>query len=275
MQGIVLLGDRDPRKRPPGAAGGIDPAPTKVGEPGQPVERLVDQIAGCDHVALGLLGNPEVPEGKRATLAEVSPVERDQIQTAAAHVADQAIGVGHPAENAGRPEPCFLVTAQDMDRPPEAFLDPCRERRPVFRLPDGGCRQQFQLADFHLLGEVDEPGQRRHGELHPIGVELSRFAQAPAQRAGDPLIENRNRQAAERVVNHETNGIGPDIDDGDTPGAVFRRQLLGPGLVCERVDLGAHMACGPRLNPGPSRASASAADAFRERCRGPTGSDSS
>ncbi len=61
----------------------------------------------------------------------------------------------------------------------------------------------------------------------PVGAQFSGFRHAAGERALGLFVEDGNRQAGGRLVDHQTNGVGADIDDADT---AFRRNGVAFGI---------------------------------------------
>ena len=85
----------------------------------------------------------------------------------------------------------------------------------VLRLADRRRGDDIELGHTHLARERGKTAKRGAGLLRRVGGEASRLRDAGAEAGEDLFVEERRRRAGETLVDDETDGIRPDVDDGD------------------------------------------------------------
>src|SRR5258708_28200404 len=93
---------------------------------------------------------------------------------------------------------------------PEAFG---RKRAPILGVPDRRCRKRIEPSDSDRAGERHETLEMRQGGGDALGIQLAGLAKPTTEPAENLLVEQRYRRARQRVVDHEPNRIGADVDD--------------------------------------------------------------
>lgn len=145
-------------------------------------------------------------------------VEADQIEAAAAEVAQNAVRGGDAVEQADGRQARFLGAAEDVHRQPARRFHRIGEGGAVAGVADGGGGDQFQVLDPHRRRQAGEPVGRLQGEGDALGIEPAGLAEAGAQRALRLLIEDGNGNPGRNVIDDEADGVGADVDDPDPAG---------------------------------------------------------
>ena len=157
VQRPVDLIQQHPCDRPPRAAEGVEIAPGHVVQPGL-VGQARPDLHGGPFAAAGALQQPEMAQRIGRAAAELAAVELDQVEAAAAEIAEQAVGLRHAAEHAPRRELGLLGAVDDIDRDTEAALHLGHEVGSVGRLADRRRRHQFEPVDVHGAGQQGRTG---------------------------------------------------------------------------------------------------------------------
>ena len=213
VQRMFRLTEEDVRDRPPRAAGDVEAAALEAAQPREGGELALDHVLRALAAAIGALGQNQVTQHQARAPADLAAVERDQLEAAAAEIAQEAVGVGDAREQAESGKTGFLGPAQHPDGDMEPAFDSGDERTAVLGLANRGRRERPDPADSHRPGETNEPRQRRHRAIPPVGVEPAGIGEAAGQGAMDLFVEQRGRQRGDPLVDDETNGVRPDVDD--------------------------------------------------------------
>ena len=211
------LGQRAPR-----TADGIERLASRAGKPVDFGQRLLDRSADRFALRHGLV-EAQRAERQGRHLVGLLAADPDELQAAAAQVADDALGPGKAGHDAVGRKAGLVLAAQHPDF--EARIAPQRldEGRAVRRLAHGRGRKGRQARHLHGGGRTDEAAQVRPGLDDAVRVEPAGGAQAAAQPAHHLLVEDRNRRAGRPLEHHKADGIGADVDDGDPPPEIIVR----------------------------------------------------
>ena len=176
-----------PCRRPigsaPGAADGIEIRGASEIEPVQPIDFLVDHAARGLRITADGRKEPQWAERRRRLLRDLALLQGDQLETAAAEIADDAPGPrGAPQDARGR-KPRLLFAALDSDRQSEHPVQGLREVSAVGCVADRRRRQKLETLDSHGLRQGDKSFETRDRLLHALVMKHSRDVQVARQRS--------------------------------------------------------------------------------------------
>ncbi len=140
-QRIARLAHVKLRERAPRSADGVKCLAAHLAEPILGRQTLLDQRDGFGLLALGLVHERKTSERQRNLMIERLALKPDQLDAAAAQVANNAGGVFEPCQNARRRQFRLFGVADDPDRHPAGLLGARQKLRSVLRPPHRcGCK---------------------------------------------------------------------------------------------------------------------------------------
>ena len=157
----------------------------------------------------------EAAERQRDAAAHAVAVHVDQFERAAAEIADDAVGLVEPGDDAERGILRFLLAGEHLDRLAADALGRLDELRPVLGIAAGGGRHAPQPRDAADVAQRAEAAQRVERLLDRVGGEQAGRLHLAAEAGEDLLVEDRRRRARQPLVDDEPHRVGADVDDGD------------------------------------------------------------
>ena len=256
MQRISGLPHVQPRQRPPGAADRVESTVLAAFEHRQSAERFLDEFFRLLDRFCRNVGQGETAERPGQAAPRARAVDIDELERAAAEIADHAVRLMHAGDHAERGQFRLARARKDVDLGSHDAFGKLDKGAAVLGVTTGGGgdRQNF----LHAHGRAQRPVALERGQclLDRISGEQSgrlHLAAEPAQRL---LVEQRRRTAGEAFVDHEPHRIGADVDDA-------KRRTIVETSGC--VDLGAaHWSQSVR---GKACSASPCAHARSERCR--------
>ena len=200
---------------PPDAADRVERAALELLQPGQLHQAGVDDGPRPVQTAARHVHQPQRTEGQRRPRPQHAVLEAGQLQTAAAEIADQPVGVRQAADDAERRQFGLLLAGQHLDRTAAGLLRPADEIRPVGGVAGGGGGDRMDPAHPHRGRHQAEALQRRQRELHALGVQPPGRHHVPADRADRLFVEQGDGIAVRRLEDDEAHGIGADVDHAE------------------------------------------------------------
>jgi hypothetical protein len=152
------------------------------------------------------------------------------LQAAAAHVADEAHRTKKARNDAERGVARLFGAAEDADVEPAFRRDGGGELRPVRRSSHRLGGDGVEAGDPHGIGDGPEAPHRLDRAAEVFRLDGARLRQPIAETAQRLLVEARHGRAAELVVDHDTDGIGADVDDP------VRRAHGAPGRIRAQIE---------------------------------------
>ena len=99
---------------------------------------------------------------------------------------------------------------------PQIACDVADEFGAVLRFADGGGGKDIELGHVHLARQRRKAAKRGACLLRRRPRQcLPDLRDASAEAGQDLLVEERRRRTGEALVDHETDGVRADVDDGD------------------------------------------------------------
>ncbi len=128
-----------------------------------------------------------------------------------------------PARTPSGRKPRLFFAGQNSDRRAPCGFRLADEFLAVVGIARGGRGPRF--ADRHVqpFGHHAETRQNLQRHLHAVGIEPPGGDHVAADAADRFFVVHRRRRARLRLVNHETHGVGPDIEDRDRSLGGFTR----------------------------------------------------
>ncbi|CAM5215048.1 hypothetical protein BTHI11S_04691 [Bosea thiooxidans] len=203
------------RERAPGAADGVEVPPLHGAELRQLVELFLDDLLGHLERALRAIEQCEAAERHAGTLPHGTVADRDQLQAAAAEVADDTVRGIETGDHAEAREHGLAAAGDQLDRLADRPLGPGDEIGPVLGIARRRRGDDAKLADMHRLAEDAEAHQRVDRLLDRVLGEAAGRGDLPAETGHLLLVEDLRRRARQHLVDDETHGVRADIDDGD------------------------------------------------------------
>jgi hypothetical protein len=138
----------------------------------------------------------------------------DELQAAAAEIADDAVRPGNGGDDAISGHPPLLDARQHFRRDAErAHL--VEELCAVRSVAHGGRRDHTRVRDAHVLEK--QPEARHGGERAPLRFGIERAA--PVEPLAEPrhhlFVEHDRRNAARARIDDEADRVRSDVDDRD------------------------------------------------------------
>ncbi len=229
----VVASEHDPSRQGPG--GPADPHGQPAAEAlGEGLETLTDigprLLEAAPRVGEELF-EPDGPQVQRDRLDDASLPDQCHIGGTAADIdgdplpdREQVQG-GHGAV-AGLPE-----SVNDPDLQAEALTDDPEKSFPIGRVPQSGGGDTVDFADFVFPEGVGKGVQGPEGPADADRLKISPRLVGPFTDTDPALLldDEVEAVAAGPLEDHQTGGVGADIDDGDTFG--HRRLSAPPAAV--------------------------------------------
>ena len=168
LERIFALNDVQPRQRAPGAADRVKGPPAHRHQWFDIEQRLGDDaLRALQRFLRGVLQGQRA-ERQRHALAEPAAAHVDQLQRAAAKVADHAVGLMDPGDHAERRQPRLAFAGQHLDRRPTNPFGAGDEIGAVAGVAAGGGGDGMDLADLHHPDQRAKALERRQRLLDRI-----------------------------------------------------------------------------------------------------------
>src|SRR5260221_486752 len=174
----------------------------------------VDDVAQA-LLVIGVLGQAQGPERQGGALADLTEIDGNELDAAAAEIADDAVGLRNPGDDAERREMPLGGAVEDIDGNPAAPRRFGDELAPIARIAHGGGGDDVEPRHPDGARERDEALQILQRRRDGVGIEAARPFEAAAETAQYFLVEQSERRAADAIVDDEPKRIRPDVDDGD------------------------------------------------------------
>ena len=138
-------------------------------------------------------------------------------KTAAAEIADDAVGVGNGGEHAFAGQPRLFLARQNADRRAQRIARPRHELVAVLRVAHGGGRHRFDARTPTAAAISRKRASAVIAASLPFIVEQAgRHHVAADARTATFSLKSDTGTARQPVVDDETNGVRADIDDART-----------------------------------------------------------
>ena len=215
VERIVGLRHVQASERTPGSADGVEVAVPALVQPIDLGELAIDNLPRLLEIAARRIDQPQAAEGKRRGIAELALAHVDQLEAAAAEIADEAVGVVNAGDDADGSEFRLLGAGQNLDRHVEDALGLGDKVRTILRF--AGCRRgdSFDPAHVHLVDERAETAERPERAGDCIGAEPPSGGKRTAEAAQHLFVEQRRGRTRRALINHEPDRVRSDIDHCD------------------------------------------------------------
>ena len=188
------------------------------------------------------------PNGKEIASRDCAAADADQLEAAAAEIADQPVGVGDARDHAVRRQPRLLAARQHAPVDARARRTSSRNAAPLAASRTAAVATVSSVAHLHLARQQREAAERR-APAPSLLARAGRSSPSPRPRpAQHLLVEAGSRRRAAPVIDDEADRVRADVDD--------RRPAVG-AEACP-ADFTAIRSIGPR--------SQVAASGNRRRC---------
>jgi hypothetical protein len=214
-QRIAGLGDVQPRERAPGAADRVEGTAASCLQRIEAVELVLDDALGALDRLVRHVGQRKAAERKAHPAPDPLAGNVDQLERAAAEVADDTVSVVDGRDHTQRRQLCLARAGQNLDGRAEDAFGAADEFGAVVGLAAGRSGDHEGAADMHDAAQRTKAAQRRQRARHRIGRKQARGVHLAAEAAQDLLVEERRQAARQRLVDDETNRVGADVDNGD------------------------------------------------------------
>jgi len=151
-------------------------------------------------------------------------VDVDQLQRAAAEVADDAVRLVHAGDHTERRQIGLALAGKNLDRGAANALGLPDEGVAVARVTAGGGGDRPDPAHVQNVAQRPEAPQRVERGLDGIRRQKTGGLHLAAEASQHFFIEDRRRRPCQRFVDHKAHRVRADIDDGD------RRPVVEPAL---------------------------------------------
>ncbi len=164
---------------------------------------------------VGHVLQPKATERKRNALAYIMIVDTNQLKAAAAKVARYALWLVESGNNAECGIIGFFLAGQDFNMPTENGFSLCDKIGTILRFARGcGC-QRMNRNRASLFGQNTEPFQSAQCYIDRFFIKLAGLGQSLAKTTEKLFIKKHRRRTNDAFINHDTNRVGPNVDDRD------------------------------------------------------------
>ena len=182
----------------------------------------------------------EAAERQSHALAEIVALHVDQLQRAAAEIADDAVRLdGWPTRRrAPTAPPRACPDSRTMSRP-MASRAASRKDGAILRVARGRGGDDLDVAHAHHLAQRAIAAQRLQRLVDALLRQSAGRDDALAEAAHGLFVEDRRRRARQRLIGDETHRIGADVDNGDG----LRANPAPPATAMQAQTAFKHLAC--------------------------------
>ena len=215
LERIAALDDVETRQRAPGAADRIEGPVTAGRELGDVGEFVAHDASGALQGFVREVLECQAAERQRHAAAHAVALDVDQLERAAAEVADDTVRIVDPGDDAKRGKFCFARAGQDMNPGAADPLSRGDEVGAVGGVAAGRGGDSVDATDFLDAAqcvEAPQRGQRLGNRVRRQQAGRLHLAAEPAQRL---LVEHGDQAARQRLVDDETHRVRANIDDSD------------------------------------------------------------
>ncbi len=204
----------DAREGAPGAADEIEAAAAIAAQPGYAGDMRVDDVAQ-PLLVIGVFGQAKRPERQGGAVADLAEIDGDELDAAAAEIADDAVGLRDAGDDAESRQATLGGAVEDVDGHAAAPGRLGDELAPVARVAHGGGGDDVEPRHPDGTRERDETLQILERRADGVGIEPARPFEAAAEAAQHLLVEESERRTPEPIVDDEPKRVRPDVDDGN------------------------------------------------------------
>ena len=195
----------------PGAADGVEL--TGAEAQGRSLDSLIDGLADLVDVERPWRAQREWAERQRDPLRR-SGIEVDELQAGAAHVADDAGRVRLARYDPEGGVAGLFGPREHPQAQPGLHLHARQEFRAIGGLPHGGRGDGEDVGAVPAAQGRAEAAKGGQGGLDPLRGEAAGRRQVAAEPGERLFVEDGPDRPALQAIDDETNGVGPDVDDG-------------------------------------------------------------
>ncbi len=178
---------------------------------------------GFAEIAIGDVHQPQGTDrqGLRNTCAAV--LHRDHVETATAEIRNDPPRIGNAGDHAVGRDSGFVFAGKNSDVLAQRFFGVSDKFFSVFGVPRRSGRNRLECSDPVAGRDQAKALKCFERQFYSILIELAGAHHVAADRANCFFVVNCVCVAPWSVIDHEANGIGPNVDDG------YRRALVGRG----------------------------------------------
>ena len=213
MKRIAAGGHMQPGQRTPCAADRVEATAVQLAKLRRPRERFA-------HDALGLLKRPsgQVLQGKAAkleghALPDLCADNIDELQAAAAEIADHAVRTMKSRDDAECRQLCFARARQELDGVPARIPCGLKECTTIRGVTRRRSREHARVRHIESLAEHAKSGQGPQRSLDCVIIKPSRGRDVAAEPAQDLFVVDRGRRPRQAFIGDEAHRVRADIDD--------------------------------------------------------------
>jgi hypothetical protein len=178
-------------------------------------ERLAHDLLGLLHRLFRKVLQREAAERQRDAVAQLVAVHIDELERAAAEIADDSVGAIDARHHAERGEPRLARAGQNLDLLAADRFRRRDEFRTVLGVAAGRGRDAPQSLHAGAIAQRTETPQRLERLLDRVAREQAGRLHLAAEPGEDLLVEDRSRRARQAFIDDEADRVGTDVDDGD------------------------------------------------------------
>src|SRR5262245_7907873 len=214
MKRIAVLLHMETAEISPGPSNGIEfPAAKFFDKPGR-LKRLIDDFARLLHRSGRQVDEAQGTKGQCDSVADLATANVDELKTAAAQIADDAIGIGDAGHDAKSGEFGLLLSRKNIDLGAQGLFGPDHEIRTVLGLARRGRGDGENLLSSELPAQGAKSAQGAERPRHRLIGHESGRRDTLAKAAEEFFVEKRRRAAPQPVINDQAHRVGADVDDG-------------------------------------------------------------
>jgi hypothetical protein len=202
------------RERAPTAADHVEIAAARRIREACRVDRFCDLLRESRFAAGFERGEAEHAERQRDASANLTVAQIDQLEAAAAEIADNAVRLGDGRDHPEASHAAFLLAGEQL-RLEADVADSPEEELAIGRVAHRGGRDHADPDHAHLPGQEPEALECAQGPRLRLFGERTAGVRAAAEPGHDLLVEDDRRDPSRPRIDHEANRVGPDIDDRD------------------------------------------------------------
>ena len=216
-----------------------------LGKPGV-LQPAADHLAGLLFAGFSAL-DPKHAERKRDVAPDCAVFHLDQLQAAAAEVADDAACTGKGRDHAEARVACFLFRADDLAGQADPGRRHRRIRRPLSASRTAAVATTWASLHSHVAQEQLVAAQRGERLALALVGHVAVVAETRAEAGHHLLVEDRRGRPLPPRIDDQPDRVRTDVDDCDGLCATRLRPI-------DRAESAAWEPCGPSSAParGPT-----------------------
>ena len=220
MQRIAILVQVQARQRTPGAADCVEGLASADGQPLDIAERLFRDLLRLGDLPIRIFLQADAAERQGLAAADLVVLDLDELETAAAEVADDAVRPPDAGHDAVRGKTRLVAARQQPHRRAANRFDRRQELLAIGGIAGRGGGKDVQVGNADLVAQAAEPHQRPARLVRRLVRQAARCADATPEAGKHLFVEQHRRGARVSFVDDEADRVRSDIDHGNRSAAV-------------------------------------------------------